>query len=619
MAITSPKLTLPFTLGSGAILGQGDAPELWVLHTTDDVSNPSPTWIDATSKVRPFSSSRGRESELQEIDAGTATITLDNRTRTFDPVINANIRPFNRWWIRSQFAGETQDIFKGYADSYDQQWPGGMDAEAVVSLTDEFKVLALDALPTMNPPRDTYTELVDFDKPAAYWQMNDSSNTLAAKAKTGPDLIAPNGLSSSPNPAIVGSTDGHLILQAGTDNLQTNVEPGEILDMAGLGDYAFEFWFKPLGRPTTSADTLVRFPEVGTFSQLSLVFNTTGTLTATVRTNVPSSVSVTSGAVASAIWHHVVVSNEGANLQVIVDGVVSSTALANVINGPPDTGAAFAVGDTAGSEQQYGFAEMAVYRYGVINARFAAHYTAGTARGFDEQLGRDRTGAILDAVGSHAPRNIPLTNPANWVIRTFMHGQAPLEELRRAVRAEAPDGMFFTGRDGTLTYLGLSHRSYSPWNTVQATFDDDGTDLPYEDLDLDYSESCLVNEWNVTRESGLLQTASDGTSIARYFKRSQSLSDVPITTDAASLTMAQSLLAKHKDPMTRITSLTLTTAVPDVTAAALRLELGDRLRVFRTPPGGGARIDQTLHVQKIEVSGANDGKPWQIRLGVSPL
>jgi hypothetical protein len=51
----------------------------------------------------------------------------------------------------------------------------------------------------------------------------------------------------------------------------------------------------------------------------------------------------------------------------------------------------------------------------------------------------------------------------------------------------------------------------------------------------------------------------------------------------------------------------------------LTLDIGDRIRVLRTPPGGGPRIDQTLFVQSVRIDGANDGAPWRIRLGVSPL
>src|SRR5207302_328309 len=69
---------------------------------------------------------------------------------------------------------------------------------------------------------------------------------------------------------------------------------------------------------------------------------------------------------------------------------------------------------------------------------------------------------------------------------------------------------------------------------------------------------------------------------------------------------------------TRITSITLSTATPAVAEAVFRRDLGDRIRLLRTPPGSGARIDQTLFIHKIEIS-ATPAAPWTIRWGVSPL
>jgi len=168
--------------GSGTFPGQGPYPILWALYSTSDASAGVPTWISVSSSdLRTFSISRGRSSELGEIEAGTAEITLDNRDRQFDPTVNSSIRPLNRWWLREQFAGETQDMFKGYAERYQQQWPGGgwSDAECVVSCTDEMKVLALASLPETNPPRDSYANVVLFDHPTGYWGMGDNSFEFA--------------------------------------------------------------------------------------------------------------------------------------------------------------------------------------------------------------------------------------------------------------------------------------------------------------------------------------------------------------------------------------------------------------------------------------------------------
>ena len=79
----------------------------------------------------------------------------------------------NRWWLREQFSGETRDLFKGYAERYDQDWPEvGFDATCAVSLADEFKVLALDSLPATSPPRNTYLDLVAVDTPDGLWPLN---------------------------------------------------------------------------------------------------------------------------------------------------------------------------------------------------------------------------------------------------------------------------------------------------------------------------------------------------------------------------------------------------------------------------------------------------------------
>ena len=171
----------------GNLVGQGNHPELWALYSTDDATDTDPTWVDATTYVRSFSVSRGRESELQQIEAGTATITLDNGARTFDPAVNTGIRPLNRWWIREQFSGETQSLFYGFAERYDQTTDrSDFDTIARVDCVDVFKLLNLDALPTTDPPRASYAELVASDNPAGYYPFNDPPEVLVQTAADPP-------------------------------------------------------------------------------------------------------------------------------------------------------------------------------------------------------------------------------------------------------------------------------------------------------------------------------------------------------------------------------------------------------------------------------------------------
>lgn len=161
--------------GASSFAGQGEAPLLQVLLSFDDVTVPTPVWTYvADNKVRSFSVSRGRDSELTEFDTGNARVTLDNRNRAYDPTSNSSIRPMNQLWLREQFSGETHDLFKGYVEIWDQQWPGGgwSDAIVEVSAADEVKILSLDALPNTDPPRDDYFGLVSSDAPEGYWRLN---------------------------------------------------------------------------------------------------------------------------------------------------------------------------------------------------------------------------------------------------------------------------------------------------------------------------------------------------------------------------------------------------------------------------------------------------------------
>jgi hypothetical protein len=646
MATVGPKLTVPFTVGTDKIVGQGGQPELWVLYSTDDASAAVPTWTDATPKMkgpsgsRSWNTARGRESERAEMNAGTATLTLDNRDRTFDPVLHPEIRLRNRWWVREQFSGETQDLFKGRATSYVQEWPDGMDAQTSVSIVDETGVLARNALPVTDPPRDGYADVVLFDKPSGYWRMDDIPATLAASpappagklavvgrwklAETwvavgsggGSSTLKSSAAFTSVATPIVG--DRGAAIQLSTNAALSSLTAAEASEIApfGLAEFTIELWFYADALPA-AADVLITGPFAAGAFVYKLEFDFTGVLTLSARNVSATDHVITSGGLSTGTWYHIVGTVTGGFLRLYVNAVhVSSTAFTPPLSTVVHPSPSIRVGDPA-AEASYRFDEVAFYRQGLSTARVEAHYEAGTSRGYGQQNSGTRIASILDTVGSDAPRQIRAG--VRDVLPITMRGQPPLDEMRNAVKGEAVDGVLFVAKDGTITFLDAGHRSVSPWNTVQATFDDDGTDLPYLDLVPDYSDSFLVNEWNVTKDGGTLQTARDAASIAAHDVFSESLTGLPILTDTDALNIATALLAKTKNPITRVLSLSLDTSNADVAEAVFRLDIGSRIRIFRTPPGGGARFDQTLWVQSIKVGGSNDGKPWSIQLGVSPL
>jgi hypothetical protein len=405
-----------------------------------------------------------------------------------------------------------------------------------------------------------------------------------------------------------------------------DLEQGEAGEAGGLLDFSVEGWFQWTAAAPTAGSNLVYGPvsTSGVLRQWRLTIGGAGGAQFSAINAAGTEISSTqSAALVSATWYHLVGVVTGGNVRVYVNGVdAGASAFVGAIRPSALTAgsaqmALFYVGGT----NQY-VDELAVYRVGLSATRVLEHYTAGRNRGFAQQLPGERIGAVLDTISSHAPRS--LQAGTRNVIPRYMSGQSPLEECRRAVEAEDVDAALFVSAGGTITFLADGHRSSSPYNTIQATFGDGTGELAYTDLETDYSESELINEWNVTRSSygptaAATQTASDATSISKYFKRSQSISDVPTTSDANCATIATALLAKYKDPLYRITSISFNTIDPNVTEAVLQRELMDKIRILRTPPGGGSRIQQDVFIQKIDIAGSNDGRPWTIRWAVSPL
>jgi len=477
-----------------------------------------------------------------------------------------------------------------------------------------------------------YEDVILYDLPSGYWRLDEASATIG-RAAAGPELLTisagtgPSVVTRDVPSAIVGDNGACAKFPENTSALSflqtAPFDAGATCDPSLLSEFTIECWFKTDNVNPGATDNLIVGPTGTAMGGPAwrLQFNvTTGCLSIRARNAANTEVTATSGALAANRWYHVVGVLVGGNLLLYLDGVqVASVAFTGAF---PATmiAASNQITLSRSSSAATGIRwldEVAFYRTGLSAARILAHYQAGAQRGFPRsQLPGDRANAVLDSIASHAPRSIRTGTRA--MTGAYMRGQPPLDELRAARSAENVDAMLFVSRSGAVVLLDAGHRAVGPWSTVQATFDDDGTDLPYMDLSVDYSETFLVNEWNVTRTDGLKQTASDATSIARYFKRSRSITDLPIILDADAADIATALLAKYKDPLTRITSIAFTTAIPDVTEAVLARELGDRIRVFRTPPGGGARIDQTLFIQHIHIEGASDGQPWRIEWGVSP-
>lgn len=112
-------------------------------------------FYDISSTVRSVSTNRGRRRALERFGTGTATITLDNRDRAFDPTNTASpyynatvgvtgVVPSIPVVIRATWNGVTYPLFRGWIDSwtFDYSDAGIGDATATVACSDAFKPLS---------------------------------------------------------------------------------------------------------------------------------------------------------------------------------------------------------------------------------------------------------------------------------------------------------------------------------------------------------------------------------------------------------------------------------------------------------------------------------------------
>jgi hypothetical protein len=113
-------------------------------------------------------------------------------------------------------------------------------------------------------------------------------------------------------------------------------------------------------------------------------------------------------------------------------------------------------------------------------------------------------------------------------------------------------GYLFMSANGTLTFKGRS----SVLNPVAgATFNTDGTGLPYQTLVNQYGDELLYNYIVTQSPAGAKQTASNAQSIALYQAQQYALMDLLNSTTTEVAGLGNYLLGKYQNPVLRFTGL----------------------------------------------------------------
>jgi len=112
----------------------------------------NPTWTDVTSYVWRMDIDRGRTDDWGDFNS-FASVTLNNRTRRFDPYYTAGpyygkLLPRRQIRIRAEYNTITYDVFRGFIDGWNPEWTdAGTNSSVTVSCFDALQLLGSEQLP----------------------------------------------------------------------------------------------------------------------------------------------------------------------------------------------------------------------------------------------------------------------------------------------------------------------------------------------------------------------------------------------------------------------------------------------------------------------------------------
>lgn len=215
------------------------------------------------------------------------------------------------------------------------------------------------------------------------------------------------------------------------------------------------------------------------------------------------------------------------------------------------------------------------------------------------------SGARIEAILDRAEVDYPGGAARNISSGSVNLGDYPIAEGTNVkayfdqITATAERGRIFLSRDGVLT---AQNRIGTTLSNPAVVFSDDGTETPYNDLEIAFDADELVNRVTVTPVGGTTETATDSGSITKYFTKALDISNSLLDSQGDADDLADYLLKPEPEP--RFTAVevffgALTTAQRDAVAI---VDIGETIEITRTIQTGNTTttITQELQVEGVE-------------------
>jgi hypothetical protein len=598
------------------------------------------TWTDVSSYVRSVSTNRGRSTELDTFQAGSASITLSNADRRFDPEHASgpyfgSLTPLRPIRIRAQYgAGATTNLFFGWIDQWPQSYNNPTDATVTITASDAFKVLNLLTL-------KSYWEYIQYGN--RWWRMDgetgsttlfDSANKLSSGSWKTAAGAATSAISTS---GLVLYDDNNANTFDG--NRYAEFTNGQMSATLG-GDFANSRSVGALITTTTTTNGNYGIFKAGDDNRTivacgMVVSGGVGTIRAWIGSTSTGLVSVINSPIVvnDGKVHHVrvQVNNDGlvgAITGLIVDDDIASTAvttstitpdglesIGKPMNQLANATYRFAnvfVG-TIDEVVSYSYLDTSPFIGDFINEEYQialAIYTLG-------QSVSSRIDEVLQAIGWMSDANNVGTSSGTMGLRDWQN-KSVLGILQECEECE--QGRLFIDANGKVAQIGRNVVGTTTiYKTSQRTYGDSTGELGYTNISFSYNDQLIKNRIRVQRVNGATAISADSTSQTQYFVRTEDVGSLPVNTDQQVVDIANARLAQYKQPALRVDSITVNPrqSASTLYPAVIGDEIGTRITVNRRPQGVGSVISKDLRIEGISHSITPDA--WSTTYSLSPV
>ncbi len=564
-----------------------------------DPLDTTPTWTDVSSYVRTtdgvgVATRRGRNSELEEFSAGTATLVLSNRDRRFDPLYSSgpyygNLVPGKQIQIYATWSGVDYDIFTGWVTGWPQDYPNlGKDATVTIQCVDALAWLAKARLPTdlvyTYAATRSPLELM-LRRTSDYLWLDETGNSDGASLVYGARKSSSSMTPGSSMPAIEfdGSTVWGLTAPYDSSGGGWSIAFTVKTTMTGTGHILGD-----RQGAINTAGTAIGVDDGAVFWIGGLGGFLTDSVSTTVKINDGNP-------------HHVVITGDGAGTEddvvVYIDNVAVPLTRGGVGAGFGDLWVSF-VGDSSGSPNNPAaltvftgsVQDVAIFGRVLLADEVDDLYSYTFGWGYDDAATRvDR--ALDDAGWPSAWRDLT-TVPKSLCAQLVYNGAQAIDLIHQAERTE--QGRVFASKSNDVTLLQRYHTSEETrGSTVQVTFSDDGNDVGYRVFGFRYDDIDIQNDVTVSAAQIGSGRATDVTSVSTYGPKAVSVDTALGSVDLA-VSMATGLVAMRKDPLYRLNAITTNNIPSAKWPNVLGLELGDRIQAEITPMKTGSQVSQQM-------------------------